>query len=99
MREKNINPQSRTDWERLAAMTDDEIDYSDIPALDETFFERATLHAPETQSIVLEPDVFTWFEHQGKNYPSLINAILRRYVTQRNKKKRTPRESAGSSRN
>ena len=80
-------------------MTDDEIDYSDIPALDETFFEHAALYTPETQSIVLEPDVFKWFEHQGKNYPSLINNILRKYVERRNKRSMRTRKTANSSRN
>ena len=78
-------------------MTDDDIDYSDIPPLDDAFFERATLYVPETQTIVLEPDVFRWFEHQGKNYPSLINNILRKYVERRNKRSMRTRKTASSS--
>ncbi len=38
---------SETDWEALASMTDDEIDYSDIPPLPETFFKRAKLWRPQ----------------------------------------------------
>ena len=92
MNEKNINPQSRTDWARLQAMADDDIDYSDIPPLNDTSFERATLYIPETQTIVLEPDVFKWFEHQGKNYPLLINSILRRYAKRHDKKSMRPKK-------
>ena len=31
---------SRTDWAALEAMTDEEIDYSDIPPLNDEFFEK-----------------------------------------------------------
>lgn len=38
--------------EELAAMPDDQIDYSDIPELDEAFWKNARLVAPEgTQAI------------------------------------------------
>ncbi len=32
---------SETDWETLALMTDDKIDYSDIPPMPDAFFRRA----------------------------------------------------------
>lgn len=32
-----------TNWERLTTMSDDEVDLSDIPALDISFFETAEL--------------------------------------------------------
>ena len=37
---------SDTDWDRLASMEDHHIDTSDIPELDEAFFEEAQLSAP-----------------------------------------------------
>jgi hypothetical protein len=36
-----------TDWERLETMTDEEIDYSDIPPLSNVFFQRVKLYVPE----------------------------------------------------
>ena len=33
---------SKTDWERLTKMEDEDIDTSDIPELDDTFFQQAT---------------------------------------------------------
>ena len=39
----DISRPSQTDWENLARMTDDEIDTSDIPVLDDEFFERCRL--------------------------------------------------------
>jgi hypothetical protein len=41
---------SGTNWEVLAAMSDDNIDYSDIPPLTDDFFERATLRIPTEQA-------------------------------------------------
>ncbi len=40
---------SRTDWDRLASMKDDEIDYTDIPPLTDAFFDKATLRLPVTR--------------------------------------------------
>jgi hypothetical protein len=37
----------QTDWQKLESMTDEEIDYSDIPPLDDDFFARATLRDVE----------------------------------------------------
>ena len=51
MSERNINEYSQTDWQKLAAMTDDEIDYTDIPPLDDHFFDRATLRVPDQPEV------------------------------------------------
>lgn len=64
-------------------MTDEEIDYSDIPPLTEEFFEQATLRVPAAQAynlIQIDPDVMAWFQSQGVDYKSLINSVLRRYI-------------------
>ena len=74
---------SRTDWTQLDAMTDEEIDYSDIPPLTEAFFERAILKIPAVQAgnlIALDPDVLAWFRSQDAEYKALINTILRRFM-------------------
>ena len=44
----NLNRESETDWARVDALTDEEIDTSDIPPLDDSFFARARLHKPES---------------------------------------------------
>jgi len=59
---------SRTDWAALEAMTDEEIDYSDIPPLTHEFFEKAVLRVPAAQAdnlIQLDPEVMAWFQSQG----------------------------------
>ena len=41
---------SRTNWVRIDAMTDNDIDTSDIPPLTEEFFTKAKLRMPRTRS-------------------------------------------------
>ena len=39
---------SRTDWVRIDAMSDEDIDTSDIPSLSEEFFAKAQLRLPKS---------------------------------------------------
>ena len=43
----NTNKPSQTDWARVDAMTDEEIDTSDIPPLTDDFFKKAKLWMPK----------------------------------------------------
>ena len=43
---RDLKKKSKTDWARVDRMTDDEIDTSDIPPLDDAFFERAITVLP-----------------------------------------------------
>jgi hypothetical protein len=43
MKKNGLKNTSLTDWERVDALTDDEIDTSDIPPLDDDFFANAEL--------------------------------------------------------
>ena len=66
----------------LKAMKKEDIDYSDIPELDERFWENAEVRLPETKTgvyIRLDGDVLDWLKSQGKGYQTRINAILRAY--------------------
>ena len=68
--------------EQLAALSDKEIDTSDIPELDDAFWAKAELQAPLSKSAIsirLDADILEWFKAQGKGYQSRINAVLRAY--------------------
>lgn len=52
----NSKTTSRTDWDRIDRMTDDEIDLSDSPELDEEFFKNAQLRLPSDHSVLLRVD-------------------------------------------
>ena len=74
---------SKTDWDGLAAMTDEEIDYSDIPPLPETFFKRAKVWQPQpkvTLTMQVDADIVEWFQSTGVNWESQVQAALRFYV-------------------
>jgi len=83
MNAKNTKRQSGTDFNALETMKDRDIDFSDIPPLDNAFFADAALRLPRRKkslSIRLDPDVLEWFKHQGKGYQTRINAVLRMYM-------------------
>jgi uncharacterized protein (DUF4415 family) len=81
----NTKRRSRTDWKRVDALRDEDIDFSEMPELDPDFFARAILWpGPKKQiTLRLDPDVLTFFRKQGKGYQSTINAVLRKYVESR----------------
>ena len=73
----------KSDFSRLREMRDEDIDYSDIPRLDKSFWKTATLTMPEPKdrlTIRLDHDVVEWLKKQGKGYQTRINAILRSYM-------------------
>ena len=83
MRQTNTTRESRTDWRKLAALPDDQVDTSEIPELDEDFFREARLRLPKGKQLVsirVDTDILDWFKQQGKGYQTRINAILRAYV-------------------
>ncbi|MFN8490231.1 MAG: BrnA antitoxin family protein [Caldilineaceae bacterium] len=83
MSELTITAPSETDWQRVDAMSDDEIDTSDIPPLGEEFFKKAKVRWPkpsETIIVQVDPDVLAWFQALGNDYEQRINAALRIYV-------------------
>ena len=64
-------------------MRDEDIDYSDIPPLDDEFFRTARLLMPQPKKPValrLDADVLDWLKRQGRGYQSRVNAILRAYM-------------------
>jgi uncharacterized protein (DUF4415 family) len=78
-------------------MSDDDIDYTDIPPLNDNFFQNAKLYVPKSRAILLDPDVFTWFAGQGQEYHTLINTILRQYMKRHTSKSTKHQQLATSS--
>jgi uncharacterized protein (DUF4415 family) len=70
----------KSDLARIDRIKDAEIDYSDIPALDKSFYTKATEAWPPTKqqlTIRLDTDVLNWLKAYGKGYQTRINRILR----------------------
>lgn len=68
MKKNSITSQSLTDWEYVKNLTDEEIDTSDIPLLDEDWFAGATIRWPEPKKTIpigLDLEVVNWFKLLG----------------------------------
>jgi uncharacterized protein (DUF4415 family) len=77
-----MNKPSKTDWKRLSKLKDKDINTSDIPELDDAFFQNAELRVPLKQPVTLrlDADVLAWFKEGGQGYQTRINQLLRRYM-------------------
>lgn len=68
---------------QIASMKDENIDFSDISELDETFWQQAELIEPDlTEQITLrvKRSVLAYFKAPGKGYQTRINQVLESYV-------------------
>jgi uncharacterized protein (DUF4415 family) len=79
-----MNNTSRTDWARIDAMSDDEIDTSDIPPLTDEFFLKAKLRMPSsslaTVTIRVDPETLSWFQSKGEEAEQHMATALRIYA-------------------
>lgn len=74
--------------EQISATKDEDIDFSDIPELDETFWLQASLVEPDlTEQITMriKRSVLAYFKASGKGYQTRINQVLESYVRARQK--------------
>ena len=75
---------SKTDWARIDAMTDDDIDTSDIPPLTDEFFAEAKLRSPteftDTVAVTVDTETLLWFRSKGKDAEQHMAAALRLYA-------------------
>lgn len=72
-------PVSGKRLEEIKAIPEEEIDTSDIPELDEDFWNEAKLVIPKTH-LRVEKDILEWFKAHGQNYQARMNTVLRDYV-------------------
>lgn len=87
MSNKPISSNSQTDWQRLDAMTEEDIDLSDCPEITPELFaksvvQRGLLTAKNKAQVTLhiDHDVLEWFKSQGRGYQTQINALLKAYM-------------------
>lgn len=70
-------------------MPDEDIDYSDIPELDEAWFAKAELRMPAAKKQItlrLDDDIIAFFKESGKGYQTRMNAVLRAFVDAKKKR-------------
>ncbi len=82
---RGLKTKSLTNWKKIDAMRDEDIDMSDIPELDDSFFKNAELVLPKRKVAVtlrVDADVVEWFRTKGKGYQTIMNAVLKGWVNQ-----------------
>lgn len=83
MNENAMNSTSKTNWEKVDSLTEEEIDTSDIPPLTEEFFDKSRWWKPVEPLNVLvqiDPQTLAWFQAQGEDYEQKMAAALRIYA-------------------
>ena len=87
MRKPITSRKSQTDWARVDATKDEEIDLSDSPEITPEMFAKAVVRrglkpvSRKSQlTLRLDSDVLTWFKAQGRGYQTRINSLLRAYM-------------------
>ena len=72
--------------EQIATVEDESIDLSDIPELDDEFWERAVIVEPDRTdqiTIRVKRSVLAYFKAPGKGYQTRIKRVLESYVRHR----------------
>jgi uncharacterized protein (DUF4415 family) len=87
MKKKRTSKPSDENSKRLADMTEDDIDTTDIPDISPEQFAQAVVRdglverQPKAQlTLRLDRDVLEWFRRQGRGYQTRINSLLRAYM-------------------
>ena len=70
---------SKTRLSEIENLPDNVIDTSDIPELDDDFWENARRIVPENY-LQIEQEILEWFKEQGQDYHDQINTVLRSYM-------------------
>jgi uncharacterized protein (DUF4415 family) len=81
-----IMQKSQTDWKKIDAMEDKDINLSELPEVSPEKFAKAIVRkglkpvVGKTQiTLRLDTDVLNWFRAQGQGYQTNINALLKAY--------------------
>ena len=84
---------SLTDWKRVDAMTEEELERAIAADPDADIvpdWTKAKLVLPQRKQSVhlrVDPDVLDWFRRQGSGYLTRMNAVLRTYYEAQRKRR------------
>ena len=70
---------SKTRLSEIESLSEDAIDTSEIPELDDDFWENARQIVPENY-LKIEHEILEWFKKQGQDYHAKINKVLRAHI-------------------
>ncbi len=87
MKKRVTTKRSETDWKRVDALSDKDIDKSDVPEVSPEMFARGLVRRglkptsrKQQLTIRVDGDVLDWYKRQGHGYQAKINSLLRAYM-------------------
>jgi len=87
MNKQNTLKKSETEWARIDAMTDEEINYSDIPPITDEMWAKGvwrkgskTMMTNGQETLPIDLDIIDFFKTQESDYKAKINQLLRAYM-------------------
>lgn len=89
--EKRRRGETKTDWERVRNMTEEELEASiDFEEEGEIDWDAVYVSMPSVKkqvTIRIDDDVLQWFKTKGPGYQTRMNQVLRSYVEAQREKK------------
>jgi uncharacterized protein (DUF4415 family) len=89
MSKRSTSKRSKTNWKRVDALRDEDIDFTDNPQWTAEDFAKAVVRVgfkpvPPKEQVTLriDADVLQWFRAKGAGYQTQINALLRAYMNE-----------------
>lgn len=101
MKKNTTSKKSGTDFKRLDAMDDTDIDFSDIAEVTPEMFAKGIVRRglkpihKRQMTLRLDSDVIEWFKRQGQGYQTRMNALLRAYMEEHRRMTGGPRSRVG----
>ncbi len=87
MNEENSTKQSQTNWAKIDAMTDEDIDFTDCPEITDEMWATGVLRkgsnpipTKSQETLAVDRDVIEFFKAEGRDYQTKINQLLRAYM-------------------
>ena len=103
MKKPTTSKRSRTDWKRVDAQRDQEIDFSDIPELTPEMFARAVVRrgvklVPRKEQLTIrgDRDVLDWYKKQGARLPNPHQCFAPRLYAGTSEERRLTQVCAGA---
>jgi uncharacterized protein (DUF4415 family) len=95
MKKSNTSEEYGTDFKRLDEMTDEDIDFSEIPEWTDEMFARAVVMPPlevrvprEELLVKLDRDLAAWYRGMGEEQNVMLNFAIRRFLKEEVRRKR-----------
>ena len=80
MSEIDSDAPSKTNWARVDALADEEIDLGDSPELTDEFFRDARWRRGTPVTLEIDPDVLAWYQAQGGDWERRLRVAVRVYA-------------------